>query len=441
MRQLFSTGYSEVSGYILHTIMHGSTTATFGPAGDRSDFLKPHLDEISGDKEVQSIDALIEVILDLEKEKEVEPFLDKLLFHARRIMDAPAASIFMTQEKSLEFLACQNDEVDVSSLLLNDETRLKIPIDRCNIAGYVALTGEEVFIPDVTDIPEEKSYNFDSSADHLTGFTTNNLLAIPMRHPEDGIVGTLQLINLKAGEPDKASLALLKSFVILATVSVANLKLRESLQDAYLETVLRLAVASEYKDKNTYEHIQRIRHTTKIIAEELDINSQERENIFHASAMHDIGKIGIPDHILNKEGALTASEREIMDSHPENGAKILHGSSARILQISEEVALSHHEKWDGSGYPNKLKGKQIPLSARIVGLADVFDALMQSRSYKEMWKLDDALELIRKESGRHFDPELVDVFFSRLRDIIYVQCEFGELSHAEADKALDDLGL
>ena len=421
--------------------MHSSTTATFGPAGDRSDFLKPHLDKSSGDKEVQSIDALIEVILDLEKEKEVEPFLDKLLFHARRIMDAPAASIFMTQEKHLEFLACQNDEVDVSSLLLNNETKLRIPINRASIAGYVALTGEEIFISDVSSIPKEKSYSFDSTADKLTGFITNNMLAIPMRHPEDGIVGTLQLINLKAGKPNKAKLALLKSFVILATVSIVNLRLRGSLQDAYLETVLRLAVASECKDKNTYEHIQRIRHTTKIIAEELDIPSQERENIFHASAMHDIGKIGIPDHILNKPGALTPSEREIMDSHPENGAKILHGSSAKILQISEKVALCHHEKWDGSGYPNKLKGEQIPLAARIVALADVFDALMQSRSYKDMWKLDDALELIREEKNSHFDPKLVDIFFSRLRDVLYVQCEFGELSHAEADKALEDLGL
>jgi HD-GYP domain-containing protein (c-di-GMP phosphodiesterase class II) len=414
---------------------------TFGPAGDRSDCLNLHLDEASSDKEVQAIDALIEVILDLEKEKEVEPLLDRLLFHARRIMDAPAASIFMTQEKHLEFLACQNDEVDVNSLLLNDEAKLRIPISRASIAGYVALTGEEIFISDVSAIPKEKSYSFDSTADKLTGFTTNNLLAIPMRHPEDGVVGTLQLINLKAGKPDKAKLALLKSFVILATVSVVNLRLRGSLQDAYLETVLRLAVASECKDKNTYEHIQRIRHTTKIITEELDIPSQERENIFHASAMHDIGKIGIPDHILNKPGALTPSEREIMDSHPENGAKILHGSSAKILQVSEKVALCHHEKWDGSGYPNKLKGEQIPLAARIVALADVFDALMQSRSYKDMWKLDDALELIRKEKNCHFDPKLVDIFFSRLRDILYIQCEFGELSHAEADKALEYLGL
>lgn len=399
------------------------------------------LDVISDDKEIHAIDALIEVILDLEREKEVNPFLDKLLFHARKIMDAPAASIFMTHEDQLQFLACQNDEVDISSLLLNDEARLRIPIDRASIAGYVALSGEELFIPDVSAIDPDKSFSFDSSADQLTGFTTRNLLAIPMRHPEDGVVGTLQLINLKGGEPDKARLALLKSFVILATVSVVNLRLRESLQDAYLETILRLAVASEYKDKNTYEHIQRIRHTTRIIAEEIDMTSQEREDIFHASAMHDIGKIGIPDHILNKQGALTRDERKIMDSHPENGARILHGSSARILQISEQVALCHHEKWNGTGYPKRLKGRKIPLSARIVALADVFDALMQTRSYKQAWNLDDALALVKKESGHHFDPKLVDIFFSRLRDILYVQCEYGELSREEADRALETMGL
>ena len=398
-----------------------------------------HLDEVSDNRGIHAIDALIEVILDLEKENEVDSFLDRLLFHARRIMDAPAASIFMTQDSHLEFLACQNDEVDVSALLQNGEGRVKLPIDRTSIAGYVALTGEELFIPDTAAIPKSKSYRFDSAADEMTGFTTHNLLAIPMRHPEDGIVGTLQLVNLRGGEPEQAKLALLKSFVVLATVSVVNLKLRQTLQDAYLETILRLAVASEYKDKNTYEHIQRIRHTSRIIAEELDLTSDERENIFHASAMHDIGKLGIPDHILNKQGALTRDERKIMDTHPETGAKILQGSSARILQVSEEIALCHHEKWNGTGYPNRLKGKKIPLAARIVALADVFDALMQTRSYKQAWKLEDALALVRQESGRHFDPKLVEIFFSRLKDILYVQYQFGELSRAEADEALATL--
>ena len=400
-----------------------------------------HLDAVSDDKEIHAIDSLIEVILDLEKENEVDSFLDRLLFHARRIMDAPAASIFMTQDNHLEFLACQNDEVDVSALLKSGDDRVKLPIERTSIAGYVALTGEELFIPDAAAIPKGKSYRFDSAADEMTGFTTRNLLAIPMRHPEDGIVGTLQLINLRGGEPSQAKLALLKSFVVLATVSVVNLKLRQTLQEAYLETILRLAVASEYKDKNTYEHIQRIRHTSRILAEELKLSSEERENIFHASAMHDIGKLGVPDHILNKQGALTRDERKIMDTHPETGAKILHGSSAKILQISEEIALCHHEKWNGTGYPNRLKGKKIPLSARIVALADVFDALMQTRSYKQAWSLDDALALVRQESGRHFDPQLVKVFFSRLRDILYVQCQFGELSETEAEKALEAAGL
>jgi len=143
--------------------------------------------------------------------------------------------------------------------------------------------------------------------------------------------------------------------------------------------------------------------------------------------MHDVGKVGIPDAIIGKKGKLNAEEWEIMKTHSSKGASILGGSGTEILQLSEKIAMHHHEKWDGNGYPDGLKEDQIPLSARIVAVADVFDALVQERPYKKAWPLQDALNLIKNERGKHFDPRVVDAFFACRDEIVNIQKKHGEI--------------
>ena len=179
------------------------------------------------------------------------------------------------------------------------------------------------------------------------------------------------------------------------------------LSDARLEMLVRLARASEYRDDDTGEHTQRVGRTSGLLAAALGLETQEVKLICHAAALHDVGKIGIPDQILLKPGSLTAAEFEVMKSHVSIGAEILSGSRSPLLRVAEQVALTHHEWWDGSGYPDGLTGEEIPLAGRIVSVADVFDALTHDRPYKTAAPVDEALEEICRLSARQFDPSVV----------------------------------
>jgi putative two-component system response regulator len=182
------------------------------------------------------------------------------------------------------------------------------------------------------------------------------------------------------------------------------------LSDARLEMLVRLARAAEYRDDDTGEHTQRVGRTSGLVADALGLETQEVKLIRHAATLHDVGKIGIPDQILLKPGSLTAAEFEVMKGHVGVGAEILSGSRSPLLRVAEEVALTHHEWWDGSGYRAGLREDEIPLAGRIVAVADVFDALTHDRPYKAAAPLDEALEEIRGLSGRQFDPSVVAAF-------------------------------
>ncbi|HSH30663.1 MAG TPA: HD domain-containing phosphohydrolase [Thiohalobacter sp.] len=180
------------------------------------------------------------------------------------------------------------------------------------------------------------------------------------------------------------------------------------------ETLLRLAKAGEYRDEETGNHVLRIARYSRAIAEHLGLARADCDEIEYASPMHDIGKIGIPDHILLKSGKLTSQEWEWMKQHTVIGHDILADSDSRFIQTGAVIALSHHEKFDGSGYPYGLSGEEIPLAARIVAVADVYDALRSTRPYKPAWKRQDAIDFINEQSGRHFDPVCVEAFNDQL---------------------------
>ena len=190
---------------------------------------------------------------------------------------------------------------------------------------------------------------------------------------------------------------------------------------AQLETVERLAILAEYKDKVTARHIQRMSEYSAVIARGLKLPPAEVELILHASRMHDVGKIAVPESILRKPSSLDPHEWTVMRQHSTIGSRILDNSSSEILQAGHVIALHHHERWDGAGYPNGLAGSDIPLWGRICAVADVFDAVTSERPYKPAFPNEEALELLRDGRGKHFDPRVVDVFFECLDEILAIQ--------------------
>jgi len=199
------------------------------------------------------------------------------------------------------------------------------------------------------------------------------------------------------------------------------------LQNSYLDTIQRLVLAAEFKDENTGNHIKRIGHFSVLIAEKLGLSKKTIDTLRYAAPMHDIGKIGIPDAILQKPGKLSPDEFDIMKTHTLIGAKILDGSDSEILQMATQIAISHHEKWNGKGYPYGLAEEDIPLAGRIVGLADFFDALTSRRPYRGPVPRDKVVDMIRKERGQHFDPHLVDLFLENRKQFEVHLAKNGEM--------------
>ncbi len=198
----------------------------------------------------------------------------------------------------------------------------------------------------------------------------------------------------------------------------------EELQRTQLQIVQRLGMAAEYRDEDTGNHILRMSHISMVLAKAAGWSQKNCELMLHASSMHDVGKIGIPDSILLKPGRLDAEEWELMKTHTTIGAELLADDDSELMKMAYEIALSHHERWDGSGYPSGLAGETIPKSGRITALADVFDALTSPRPYKKAWSIDDTLALVKDASGKHFDPELVDIFIQQLPNILAVRKQF-----------------
>jgi putative two-component system response regulator len=190
--------------------------------------------------------------------------------------------------------------------------------------------------------------------------------------------------------------------------------------------VLRLGLAAEYKDDQTGRHVLRMAHYGVSVARQLGWNAEDLERLFHAALMHDIGKLALPDSILQKPGPLDATEWAIVKRHPLLGARILSGSDSDVIRLAEIVALTHHEKWDGSGYPRGLKGEDIPLVGRIVAICDVFDALTVLRPYKPAFPLDKAYSILRQNSGGHFDPAVVQAFFAAESDVLRTHRLYGD---------------
>ena len=200
----------------------------------------------------------------------------------------------------------------------------------------------------------------------------------------------------------------------------------DELRETRLQIVQRLGRAAEYKDNETGMHVIRMSHFSQLLALAAGCSPAWAEDLLNAAPMHDVGKIGIPDAVLRKPGPLDAAEWDTMRRHPEIGAEIIGDHPSGLLQLAREIALGHHEKWDGSGYPRGLAGEAIPVSARIVAIADVFDALTTRRPYKEPWPVQDALDHITAQAGKHFDPALVALFVPLVPQLLEIRARWSD---------------
>jgi len=198
------------------------------------------------------------------------------------------------------------------------------------------------------------------------------------------------------------------------------------LEQTRLEIIRRLGRAAEYKDNETGLHVIRMSHYSRLLGLAAGMSEEEADLLLNAAPMHDIGKIGIPDEILSKPGKLDKDERKLMGEHPDFGGNIIGTHTSELLDLARTVALTHHEKWDGTGYPNGLKGEEIPLAGRIVAIADVFDALTTDRPYKKAWSVEQAVTYLKEQSGKHFDPDLVHRFCEIMPEILKIKTIYAE---------------
>ncbi|MFH1620299.1 MAG: HD domain-containing phosphohydrolase [bacterium] len=310
------------------------------------------------------------------------------------------------------------------------QTEIRVPMGK-GIAGIVAETGQAINIPDAYTDPR-----FTHDIDRVTGYRTKNVLAVPLKNIRGDTMGVFQVLNKINGPAfdadDEGILMLMGS---LAASAVENARLYENLRKSQLETIYRLAVTAEYRDQeDTAAHLRHISGYSHLIAKTYGLSAAEVEDIRYASPLHDIGKVAISDAILLKPGKLTPPEYEEMKKHAMYGAKILSNAESRLLQVACRVACGHHEKFDGTGYPSQVKGDAIPLEARIVAVADVFDALCISRVYKPAWEPDRARDYIVAGAGKAFDPDVVNAFRSTYDEIKRIHADLANTGAASAQR-------
>ncbi|MBI5573270.1 MAG: GAF domain-containing protein [Elusimicrobia bacterium] len=390
-----------------------------------------------GFKELLNIGIALSSVHDLDK------LLDMILTEAQKLTSADSGSIYLVEGDKLIFKTSRSNtyfkrwgEKKTREIFKSFE----MPITKQSIAGYVALTCQPLNIPDVQTIPQDFEFHYNPTLDKKYDYKTVSMLVIPMLNRDEKIIGVLQLINSLSGNKivpfTDEHQKITTSFSSQAAVAIQNAKLTEDLKSAHFDTIFRLSAAAEYRDKETGNHIKRVSHYSKIIAENLGLSQQDSELIFWSSPMHDIGKLGIPDAILQKPGKLTPEERAVMEQHTVIGAMVLKDTTADVLKKSRIVALTHHEKMDGTGYPLKLKGNEIPIEGKIVALADVYDALSSKRCYKEPFSDEKVISILKEGNGNHFDEKILDVFLSSINEINTIREKYSD-KEEDFDKFAD----
>jgi len=324
------------------------------------------------------------------------------------------------------------ENIDVLNGILNEEYDVKVAIN-----GMMALKIAQKMKPDLIlldimmpgmdgyEVCERLKANLETQKIPVIFVTAKNQIVDEARGFE---VGAVDYITKPVSPP--IVLARVKTQLAMYDQKRELEKLvkerTQELDETRLEIIRRLGRAAEYRDNETGLHVIRMSTYCQLIAREIGLDDQQAELILNASPMHDVGKIGISDNILLKPGRLTVEEFEVIKKHCEYGKKIIGEHSSDLLKLACDVAISHHEKWNGNGYPKGLKGEDIPLIGRIAAVADVFDALTSKRPYKEAWEDDRAVNLLKKEKGEHFDPRMIEAFLRVLPEVLKTKEKFSD---------------
>ncbi|MCK6456861.1 MAG: HD domain-containing protein [Phycisphaerae bacterium] len=377
------------------------------------------------------LDAVLRICANLTSAKPLASMLADLVDEARAIIPCDAARFFLVEEAGDRRGRAASDDrpriaFDRASSMALRGGAVALPDDNAErLAEHVATTGEPINILDAYRLPDDAPYRFDPALDLVHGYRTVSMLLSPMRDQHGRIVGVIQLVNRRDTNGDVVGFTsrdqqTLHALASAAAVAVRNVRLREDLDRANLDTVLRLATAAEVRDGETGQHIRRMSCYCEAVARASGQPLEWSRELLFASPMHDVGKLAVPDAILHKPGPLTPEERRVMQRHTSAGAEILAGSSNEVIRMAERIALTHHECWDGSGYPNGLAGDRIPLEGRIAAVADVFDALTNRRVYKQALSLETAYEMLVAQRGRQFDPRIIDAFVAARDEIVSI---------------------
>ncbi|MDL2210731.1 HD domain-containing protein [Desulfovibrio sp. OttesenSCG-928-O18] len=379
----------------------------------------------------QGSDWLDKFLDDLSRYQDESTILDRILAKAREITRADAGTVFLAEGDELVFSYTHNDTLySMDKVYRHAYSTLRLPISEHSIAGYAAVTGKTLNIADVRALDPGVPYAFNGDFDESTGYRTCSMLTVPFHDHSGELSGVLQLINSldpSTGEPRPFSLGMERHIRVLAREAASILE-RSALARRGIYRILHMAAVHDPVE--TGPHAERVGAVAAELyqhrANKLELNSDaarhEKSRIRLAAMLHDVGKVGISDLVLKKPAKLTDEEFETMRAHTEIGASILGAEVEDIMPLARDIALHHHQKWDGSGYAGRtdegrLSDDKIPLAARITALADVFDALVSPRCYKAPWTFDEAMAFLRKESGKHFDPFLVECM-EEIRDVL-----------------------
>lgn len=349
---------------------------------------------------------LLRCFLEIGELRSVDAVLEKIADVTAKLIECDRVSIFIYDK---------NKDTLWTKFAHGVDEKIEVPKDK-GVVGWVFTRSEQVIIHDPYSDPR-----FNKEIDRVTGYTTRNILAVPLITYSGNTVGVLECINKLKGRFEETDLNLARVLSTHAANSIENALLYEELKKAQSEIILRLSLAAEFKDKTTYKHLMRIANYSYIIAKEMGFPDEWCEKLKLAAPMHDIGKLGIKDQILLKPAKLSPEEFDEMKKHTIYGYDILRDSDIEVLKMASNIAKFHHERYDGTGYPFGLKGDEIPIEARIVAVADVFDALVSERPYKEAIPVEDAVKIIEDDSGKHFDPMIVQAFKRALDKIISVK--------------------
>ncbi|WP_218352782.1 response regulator [Alteromonas lipotrueiana] len=322
-----------------------------------------------------------------------------------------------------------------ATLLLVDDEPVNLRVLKQLLAPYYHLifakNGEEALRLATTQLPE--LILLDVMMPGMTGFEVCQTLKEQRKTSAIPVIFVTALSDehdetrgFEVGGVDYVTKPISPSVVLARVKTHLSLVQADELRRTRMQIIQRLGRAAEYKDNETGMHVLRMSHFSKVLALAYGFTPAQADILLHAAPMHDIGKIGIPDAIMQKPARLTNEEFDIMKTHPLIGAEILGDADSKLLQIAKSVALTHHEKWDGSGYPYGLKGEQIPVEGRIVAVADVFDALTSKRPYKEAWSIEETLAEMNAQKGRHFEPRLIELLEQNLDEILTIKARWEE---------------